>query len=481
MTERVFLGIDVGTGGVRCALCTIDGQCTASAEAPFDDAEVGGLEPGRHEQQPRSWWRALAKCIRSLTDSVDPATIAALSVDSTSGTVLFLDGGGQPLGPAIMYNDARSGDQAARINEAATDFIGRHGFRFGSSFALAKVLWMAQNEPAILENARTICHAADYLAGRIRGDFSFTDTSNALKMGCDLFDCSWPEFIEAKLGIPVDKLPRPVAPGEVTGSVCRSAARELGLSTGTQVVAGCTDGTAGFLASGAVDAGDWSSTLGTTLVLRGISKEIVKDPEGRMYCHRHPDGWWLPGAACSVGGECLTAHFPGADLADLDLLAARLGHTDLLCYPLARRGERFPFVNTEAEELLSRPPADDVELHLACLEGVAFVERWGMEVFAELGADVSGAACATGGGAKSEFWLRIRATVLDRPLTVPERTGSEFGAVALAAAPSCGNVSQACRSIVKINRTVEPDPRHTDYYEEKYARFRGFCATNGYE
>jgi sugar (pentulose or hexulose) kinase len=480
MADRVFLGIDVGTGGVRCALCTIDGQCTASARVAFDNAEVHGLGPGRHEQQPEAWWQALAKCIRSTTESVDPATIAALSVDSTSGTVLFLDGGGRPLRPAIMYNDARAGDQAATINEAATDFISRHGFRFGSSFALAKVMWVAEKEPAIFDGARTICHAADYLAGRIRGDYSFTDTSNALKMGCDLYDCSWPEFIRATLAIPVEKLPRPVAPGQLTGSVCRAAADALGLATRTKVVAGCTDGTAGFLASGASAAGDWSSTLGTTLVLRGISNQIIKDPAGRMYCHRHPDGFWLPGAACSVGGECLTAHFPAADLAELDLRAGRLGHTDLVCYPLARRGERFPFVNTDAEELLSRPPADDVELHLACLEGVAFVERWGMEVLAQLGADTSGAAYATGGGAKSDLWLRIRATVLDRTLAVPERTGSEFGAAALAAAPSCESVSHACRRIVRINRTIEPDPGRTAYYEEKYARFRKLCAAHGY-
>ena len=472
----------MGTGGVRAALCTLDGLCVASASGSIAGAEVENLPPGWHEQSPGSWWRAAANCVRTLTGRVNPADIAALSIDSTSGTVLFLDASGRPLRPAIMYNDGRAADQAKHANAAATDFIARHGFQFGSSFALAKVLWVKENEPKVFEKAAIVCHPADYLAGRIRGDFRITDTSNALKMGCDLFDGTWPGFITDELGIPREKLPRLVLPGQATGTVCESAARELGLRETSVVVAGCTDGTAGFLASGASGAGHWAAVLGTTLVLRGISGTIVKDAAGRVYCHRHPDGWWLPGAACSVGGECLAAHFPNRDLAQLDQLAAAREPDagGLICYPLVRRGERFPFVNPNAEGFVSREPADDVELHRACLEGVAFVERWAMDVFAGLGADVSGPVHATGGGAKSELWLRIRASVLGRDLLVPEHSGCEFGAAALAAAPTIGSVSEACRRIVRIAKCVQPDPALKSQYDEKYERFRRLCAERGF-
>ena len=465
---------------MRCALCSIDGRCVAAACEDLADAEVASLPAGRHEQRPEAWWRALANCLCSITGQVDPADVAALSLDSTSGTVLFLDAAGGVLRPAIMYNDARAVQQAIRANAAAADFIRRHGFRFGSSFSLAKIMWVMENEPEVFAKTAIACHAADYLAGRLRGDFSLTDTSNALKTGCDLFDCRWPDFITATLGIPAAKLPRLTIPGQPTGSVCKTAARETGLHENTVVVAGCTDGTAGFLASGAAAEGQWASTLGTTLVMRGISREVVKDDAGRMYCHRHPDGWWLPGSACSVGGECLAFHFPGRDLAELDRLAAARGRTDLVCYPLVRRGERFPFVNAEAEGFCSRPPADDVALHIACLEGVAFVERWSLELFGELGADVSGSIYATGGGARSPLWLAIRASVLRRELLVPERPGCEFGAAALAAAPHCGGVSEACRRMVRIAKTVHPDPAAGQYYDAQYARFRGLCAERGY-
>jgi len=477
--ERLFLGIDVGTGGVRCAACTLDGRCAASASEGLPDAEVQGLPSGWHEQHPDAWWQAVVKCLRRL--ACDRASIAAVSVDSTSGTILFLDAAGRPLRPAIMYNDGRSAGQAARANGAAGEFLDRHGFRFNSSFSLAKVLWVQQNEPQVFEQAGTICHAADYIAGRLRGDFAVTDTSNALKTGCDLFYGTWPAFITASLGIPAAKLPKLVSPGRPTGAVCRMAARETGLHENVLIVAGCTDGTAGFLASGASAEGHWASTLGTTLVMRGISRDIVKDSGGRVYCHRHPDGWWLPGAACSVGGECLAQRFPNADLASLDAQAEAQPCNDLVCYPLARRGERFPFVNPNAEGFLSRDPASNAELHLSCLEGVAFVERWSMEVLGSLGANVSGSVFATGGGTRSPFWLSVRASVLGRPLHVPEHAGCEFGAAVLAAAPAYGSVSAACKGMVRIARVVDPDANRMEYYAGKYSRFREFCADRGYK
>ncbi|HUS58569.1 MAG TPA: FGGY-family carbohydrate kinase [Planctomycetota bacterium] len=474
---KLYLGIDAGTGGVRCTVCTANGFCTAAASEPLVDAEVPGLPAGRHEQHPESWWAALVKCVRRL--DCDLAQVAALCVDSTSGTVLFLDSSGKPLRPAIMYNDARSASQAARANAAAGDFLDRHGFRFGSSFALPKVLWVMDNEPELFDRAAIICHAADYLAGRLCGACTFTDTSNALKMGCDLFDSSWPAFI-ASLGIPAEKLPRLLNPGQQAGAVCSSAARETGLPENTCIVAGCTDGTAGFLASGASAEGHWASTLGTTLVIRGISREVIRDPAGRVYCHRHPAGCWLPGAACSVGGECLAHFFPSENLAALDDLAAALRTTDLVCYPLVRRGERFPFTDDAAEGFFSREAASREELYLALLEGVAFAERWAMEVLGSLGANVAGPVFATGGGAASGVWLGIRASVLGRELHVPERAGCEFGAAALAAAPEYGGVADACRGMVRIAHIAAPDAARKDYYEDKYARFRRLCTARGY-
>jgi xylulokinase len=432
---------------------------------------------------------------------VSPETIHALSVTSTSGTLCLLDVEGEPLIPALMYNDARASDEAAEVQTAGADLSARLGYRFKSSFALPKFLWLARHRPDVVGRARYLAHAADFLIGRLSGVYGVTDYSNALKTGYDLSpqeggtvaDC-WPDFIADKLNLPVDKLPRVVAPGEVIGTVTAQAAEATGLRPRTLVVAGMTDGCAAQLAAGAVAPGDWNSTLGTTLVIKGVTQRLILDAKGRIYSHRHPDGYWLPGGASNVGGEILAAHFPEANLIALDRQAADVSPTDLIAYPLTRRGERFPFVHPEAESFIlpflptpgERPKevvarADQATLYAAYLEGVAYVERLAYETLESLGATVGDVIRVAGGGARSDVWMDIRADVLNRELLRPVETGTAMGAAILAASRTWyAGVIPAARAIVQIERSVQPRPALVKRYNERYQRFRAACAERGY-
>jgi xylulokinase len=320
-----------------------------------------------------------------------------------------------------------------------------------------------------------------------------------LKTGYDLSPCQeggftdrWPEFIGTTLNLPVEKLPRVVAPGEVIGAVTTEAAQATGLRQGTLVVAGMTDGCAGQIAAGAVAPGDWNSTLGTTLVIKGVTQRLLRDPQGRIYSHRHPDGYWLPGGASNVGGEILAARFPEADLAALDARAAELIPTNLITYPLARRGERFPFVNPAAEGfMLPFQPVPDWQegavasaaerLYTACLEGVAYVERLAYETLEALGGHVGPVIRAAGGAARSDVWLNIRANVLNRELLRPAETGAAMGAAILAASRTYyDGVIPAARAMVQIDLGVQPRPGLVERYEERYQHFRAACEQRGY-
>ncbi len=399
------LGLDVGTQGVRAVVCDAEGNVLAQARQEFAaPCQVELLPPGWTEQQPADWWEAAESCLsrvvaqlresgRSLDD------LRAIAVDSTSGTVVTLDRSGRPLRPAIMYNDTRAVSETAECNSAGADLIVKLAYRFSASFALPKILWVKHNEPEIFEQAIFI-HAADYIVGKLTGDFLTSDTSNALKTGYDLIDGRWPEFIEASLAIPAGKLPTVVSPGTIIGEVSDECARQTGLRRGTSVVAGVTDGTAGFLASGAVQIGDWNSTIGTTLVIRGVSSELIRDPLGRIYNHAHPDGYWLPGGASNCGAECLQQLFQGRDLDQLNAYVPQYSPTALLVYPLVRIGERLPFVDPQAEGFIVGEPRDSRELYAAYLEGVGYVERWCYELLGDLGAEIGDTIYTTGGGAQ---------------------------------------------------------------------------------
>jgi xylulokinase len=504
---RIFLGLDVGTQGARALVCRAPdagdgspardkGQVLAQASRPFPPGTVvADLPDGYAEQAPAGWWQAAAECLRRVVARVPPGAIHALSVTSTSGTLCLLDAGGQPLIPALMYNDARAREEAAEVQAAGAALAGRLGYRFNPSFALAKLLWLARRCPEVLERTCYVAHAADFIVGQLSGAYGVTDFSNALKTGFDLSprpeggfaDC-WPAFIAEKLALPVDKLPRVVAPGEVIGAVTAEAAGATGLRPGTPVVAGMTDGCAGQVAAGAVAPGDWNSTLGTTLVVKGVTRRLLCDPQGRIYSHRHPDGYWLPGGASNTGGELLAARFPTADLVALDRRAAALAPTGLIAYPLARRGERFPFVQPDAEGFVvpfgpgrGTGSAGEESLYAAYLEGVAYVERLAYETLEALGATVGPVIRAAGGAARSQAGLQKPADGRNPGLLRPAETGAAMGAAILAASRTrYDGVISAAREMVQVERRVSPRESNLAEYEERYRRFCEECAGRGY-
>ncbi len=479
MSDAIVVAIDVGTQAARCLIVDLGGKVLASGSAPIR-SHPSELPAGWAEQDPEAWWEATCAACRAAVGAfgADLTSLIAIAVDSTSGTIVLVDAQGRPLRAALMYNDVRAVAEARLVQEVGGEIADKLGYAFQASFALPKLLWLKRHEPDTF--ARTACflHATDFIVSRLAGGATVSDTSNALKTGYDLVDRRWPAFIE-DLGIPLALLPRVATPGEPVAEVSLEAAEATGLPAGGSIVAGCTDGTAAFLASGASRPGDVNSNLGTTLVVRAVSESLVRDPSGRIYCHLHPDGWWLPGGASSSGGEIIWRTF-GERAQALECEVPGLLPTHLLAYPLARTGERLPFVDPEARGFLIGEPTSDAEHLAALMEGVAFVERWVFEVLEDLGAGKVERVYVTGGGAKSETWLRLRASVLGLSLHRPAVAESALGAAILAASDQHGSVSAATAAMVRPDITVTPDPVLNAAYGERYHLFRAACAERGY-
>ena len=481
------LGLDVGTQSAKALVCSASGEVVAEASKPFDMPQAINLPLGWAEQHPSDWWEASCFCLRSVIDQIrwkgiPPEAIKAVAVDSTSGTIIPMDKTGIALRPAIMYNDTRAVEEADECNAAGRELTDKLGYKFSSAFSLPKALWIKKNEQEVFEQTSCFVHAADYIVSRLTGNFRLSDTSNALKTGYDLISRRWPLFIESDLGIPLDRFPQIATPGLTIGVVSASCARETELKAGTPVVAGVTDGTAGFLASGAVRVGDWNSTIGTTLVIRGVSTELIKDPQGRIYCHSHPQGYWLPGGASNVGAECLAKLFHDKNLEELDAYVSQYSPTSLIVYPLVRTGERLPFVNPKAEGFVIGEPRHEYDLYAAYLEGVGYVERWCLELMEELGAEVGDTVYTTGGGAKSEEWMQVRANILNRRVTRPASAECAMGTAAVAASQTLfPDLASAVKSMIRPGPSVSPDPSLVPTYEDHYQAFREACAARGYQ
>jgi len=477
----VVIGLDVGTSGAKAIAVSADGSVAARASTRFENLP-GAPQPGWAEQDAHEWWKAARLCLAELTLQLGEHEIVAICTDSTSGTIVPVNKAGTPLMNAMMYNDARGKGLEAQVNDAAGDFTERLGYRFPPAFALVKLLWLQQNRPDIVEQTHRFVHAADYLAGMLTGSFDATDTSNALKTGVDLLTGEFPPFIEDKLGIPLDKFPKVYRPGEKIGEVSADAGEETGVPAGTPVIAGATDGTASFLASGAKSVGDWNLNIGTTISIRGIAQDLVRDPQGRIYCHRHPEGFWLPGGASNVGGEALQQTFGGETIADYDPRAGGKIPTSLLVYPLIRQSERMPFVSQSAEGFVDGDPADELERFAGYVEGIGMVTVWSLQAAAELGASIEGELFLAGGAVQGKTLGRVIASLMEKPLTIASEPEAAMGVAALAAGYAWhkGAVSKAQAAMIGSSGTIDPVREWSVPLQDKLAALKAAVAKRGF-
>ena len=474
-------GLDVGTSGAKALAVDEGGTVIARAESRFDHPPYIPA-PGRSEQHADQWWEAAKRCLGKLSGQMGKDRIVAVATDSTSGTIVPVDGQGRPLIPAVMYNDDRASGLELEVQEAAKDLTKRLGYSFPSVFSLVKLVWLQRERPDVFQATHKFLHASDFIVGRLTGNFNCTDTSNALKSGVDLISGTWPEFIENRLGLPLSKFPRVFRPGEKLGEISRPASAETGLKSGTAILAGASDGTASFLASGTKAVGDWNLNLGTTLAIRGVSDNLIRDPKGRLYCHRHPEGYWLPGGASNVGGEGLLQKFGEKRIPDLNDAALSHLPTGLIVYPLIRKGERMPFVNSRAEGFVMGRAASQAELYAGYLEGIAIVTAWSIREAGILGADVGGEFFLSGGGSRGEVLGRLMASALGKSLVSTKEPEAAMGSALLAAGWAWygGSVSAAQTHMVQRSKVFEPMEPMFKPLEDKLEKLKKECQQRGY-
>jgi sugar (pentulose or hexulose) kinase len=489
-SHSYVLGIDIGTSGVKALALRNDGIVIAQGNAVLP-APIA--VENRREQNAELWWSATVSAIQNtlrelLASGGDSKAIRAIAVDGTSGTIVPVDADLRPLRPGMMYNDARAGEQAERLNETGGQILMRLGYRFNASFSLAKVLWLNENEPDVMDCAACVIHQTDLITCRLSEaspslSRCLSDESNALKTGYDILERCWPDYL-AREGIDASKLPAVHPIGETIGTIGPKMANEFGFSTACRIVGGMTDGTAACAASGARRVGDMNTTLGTTVVWKMLSSSLICDPDGRLYSHRHPGGGFLPGGAGNAGGSGIRA-FIQAEPMDMDEHMDRLAQstatgppTGSITYPLPSPGERFPFVDPAFEPFTTADTGEEVILYRSCLEGIACIERWGYEIGAQLGAECDGQVWTTGKGAYLDAWMQIRADILNRPVCRAAYPESAFGSALVAAMNAWygGSWKETADQLIREAYRREPSAEHRRACDEHYGHFREACA-----
>ncbi len=411
MSSAIFLGIDLGTSGVRGSAIDAQGNELATARIPLP-----------RTQQPLDWRNATFDVIHQLCDQVEPGLIQSIAIDGTSGTIMLCDDNGEPCSPALMYYDQSCTDEAEEIkHHAPEDSAAR-----GASSSLAKVLYLLKNH----EHAAHICHQADWIAGQLCGRFDISDENNCLKLGYDPVTREWPSWLD-ELGIDRTLLPHAYAPGTIIAPLDRNIAQQLGMPAHCQLVAGTTDSIAAFIATGACETGEAVTSLGSTLVLKLISDKPVFSSRLGVYSHRMGDSW-LAGGASNSGGKVLLKYFDQARMDEMTPLLEPGATTGLDYYPLAQAGERFPRNDPGLQPMLEPRPVDEVKFFQAMLEGIASIEAEGYRALSQLGAPAPTKVFTSGGGSSNPAWRKIRELKLGVPVEIAEHSEASYGAALLA-------------------------------------------------
>ncbi|KAA2238385.1 FGGY-family carbohydrate kinase [Chitinophaga agrisoli] len=478
METACFIGIDVGTQGARVVLMDAAGQLLGSREAHFPLREKM-----REEQSPAGWWDACLACLQGLLG--DPLLqpyrqqIRAIAVTSTSGTIIPIDHQHQPLHNAIMYSDGRQADAGEICREAALRYHPSGYTSFNTSSGLSKMWWFVQQYPGQAKALYKFIHAADYITGQLCGRFDITDQTNALKSGYDVQAYEWPAYLWEQLPLQRSWLPEVVAAGAPVGNILPHLATILDLPEAVIVVAGMTDGCASQIAAGAVKPGDWNTTIGTTLVVKGVTTRFINDPSGALYCHRHPEGYWMPGGASNTGADWVSKKFPG-ELSLLNEQALSVIPTGYLSWPLLQQGERFPFMAPQARGF-EPPELSDLESYAAGMEGVAFIERYAYNMIRQLSGEPVKKIYTAGGASNSQAWLTIRSNVLNLPIIKMKQVSGATGAAILAASKTWyTNIMEAAAAMTQVAEEILPNPSLVKKYDTNYLSFIQLLQEKGY-
>ena len=454
-----LVGIDVGTSGVKALALSETGEILARAEREYP---LSTPQPGWAEQDPEDWYRATEAALADL--GVEPTSIGW---SGQMHGLVVLDERGEVIRPAILWNDQRTAAECTEIEEriGLDRLIELTGNRALTGFTAPKLLWLRRHEPDAFSRIRHVLLPKDYVRFRRTGAHAI-DVADA--SGTLLFDVAnrrWSDDVLDALELPREWLP-PVHE--------------------STEIAGAGDQAAGALGVGIAGPGPLSVVLGTSGVVFAALEAYRPEPEARLhtFCHAVPGTWHAMGVMLSAAGSLQWLRNalgrPSYDDLLADAAGWKPGSEGLLFQPYLQ-GERTPHADPDARGAFVGLTLrhDRGALVRAVLEGVAYGLRDSLQLLEAVGVDAR-VGRVSGGGARSELWLRILASVLGLPLERTEaEEGAAYGAALLGAVKEgvFADAHEAVAATVRVRDRVDPDPDWQAVYAEGHARYADLYPT----
>ncbi len=480
----MYLGMDLGTSGIKVLLLDDQNRICATADAPLT---VQQPQPHWSEQAPAAWWSALEQAVGKLRATAPQAwaQVRAIGLSGQMHGAVVLDAAGKVLRPAILWNDGRSAAECVALEAAVPNSRQITGNLAMPGFTAPKLLWLRSHEAALFSQIRQVLLPKDWLGLQLTGEAVSEMSDAAGTLWLDVARRQWSAEMLAACGLNASHMPRLVEGSASRGALLPALAQRWGLPEGICVAGGGGDNAASAVGVGAVQAGQGFVSLGTSgvLFLVGASYQAAPELAVHAFAHALPQRWHqmavMLSAASAFGWVAqLTGSASEADLsAAVDALSPAQRARAPIFLPYLS-GERTPHNNPQASGTFIGLRSDHgaADLGYAVMEGVCFGLMDGQAAMAQ-GAAASEAPGPTlslvGGGARSDAWGQMLASGLNCSLQRPigAHAAAALGAARLAWMADGGTLEEVCQAL-PASHTFVPDAEQRALLLTRYARFR---------
>ena len=475
----MFLGIDLGTSGVKVIILDDNDRLLAQASRSLS---VSRPAPLHSEQDPADWWAATCGAIEELK-SVQPELLNAVKGIGLSGQMhgaTLLDASNNIIRPAILWNDGRSEEQCIELEKRVTNSRSITGNIAMPGFTAPKLIWIKDHEPDNFAKIAKVLLPKDYLRFLMTGDFASDMSDSAGTLWLDVKQRAWSPEMLAACDLSEQQMPSLFEGTQVTGKLSAEVALNWGMAQ-VPVVAGGGDNAAGAAGVGVIKPNQAFLSLGTSGVYFVANEQYLPNPEGALhtFCHCIDNTWHqmsviLSAASCLAWVTQLTG-FKNEVALLAELSKCDFSKPNSVLFLPYLSGERTPHNNPNAKGVFFGldNDTDAAALGRAVLEGVAFAFADGQQVLIDAGAQID-EVTVIGGGAQSPLWGLILASVLQRPLIYREgsEVGPAFGAARLARIGVESVPAQQVCVQGNVTQTILPDQTMQNFYTKQYITFK---------
>lgn len=423
----MYLGIDLGTSGIKILLLDEQGQVVASHS---ESLTLSRPHPLWSEQNPADWWQAADNAVTALAQQHSLKAVKAIGLSGQMHGATLLDAQQQVLRPAILWNDGRSYAECGLLEQRVAESRHITGNLMMPGFTAPKLLWLQQHEPDIFARIDKVLLPKDYLRLLMTGQFA-TDMSDASGTSwLDVAKRDWNDQLLAATGLTRQHMPTLYEGNQITGHLLAEHAERWGMDC-VPVVAGGGDNAAGAVGVGLYNPGQAMLSLGTSGVYFVVSDGFMANPESAVhsFCHSLPQRWHLMSVMLSAA-SCLdwAARLLGiASVPELIQLAetATPGEQPVTFLPYLS-GERTPHNNPNAKGVFfgMTHQHGPESLAYSVMEGVGFALAEGIDAVHACGV-IPESITLIGGGARSAWWRQMLADISGQVMEY--RSGGEVG------------------------------------------------------